>query len=502
MVFFARNGKKPLLVAGVGVAAALVAAAQGYRPGSWIDAGVSEMVPGLAEYGDASGTLGTLNANGTVETKDNPFFLPLGTNGRACVTCHQPAWGMSVSAEAMRERWEATRGTDFVFAAFDGANCPDQPMKQRDSHSLLIDRGLFRIGLAWPPKDAAGKALPVDFDIEVVHDPTNCNRNAKYGLEAGNVNVYRRPRPSANLKYVVAGATRMIAKTGEPAALDPATGEPTSMNLMTDAREATLTTQALSAILGHEEARTAPDAETLRRIVEFESQVYTAQIHVYGAGRFDRKGVPAGLGPDALLNGKPDPSARGAVFGAFDSWKSVPALKTSGATWEASAARGAELFARREFTLNNTAHVNTPGAPATKGTCATCHSSRLTGMAPQAGWLDLGTTNRADAPAKAEIASSALPIFKVTCRADAKPHPFLGRVIYTSDPGRALISGRCADVGSIVMQQLRGLAARAPYFANGSAETLRDVVDFHNSRYQMNLTEAEKQDLVHFLEAL
>ena len=75
-------------------------------------------------------------------------------------------------------------------------------------------------------------------------------------------------------------------------------------------------------------------------------------------------------------------------------------------------------------------------------------------------------------------------------------------MIYTTDPGRALISGRCVDVGSIVMQQLRGLAARAPYFSNGAAENLREVVDFYDRRFDMKLSEAEKYDLINFLEVL
>jgi cytochrome c peroxidase len=75
-------------------------------------------------------------------------------------------------------------------------------------------------------------------------------------------------------------------------------------------------------------------------------------------------------------------------------------------------------------------------------------------------------------------------------------------VIYTSDPGRALISGRCVDVGSIVMQQFRGLAARAPYFSNGSMKSLRELVDFYDRRFDMKMTEQEKQDLVNFLGVL
>jgi cytochrome c peroxidase len=52
------------------------------------------------------------------------------------------------------------------------------------------------------------------------------------------------------------------------------------------------------------------------------------------------------------------------------------------------------------------------------------------------------------------------------------------------------------------MQSMRGLAARAPYFSNGSARTLRDVVEFYNRRYNIGLTEQEKQDLTNLMSVL
>ena len=70
------------------------------------------------------------------------------------------------------------------------------------------------------------------------------------------------------------------------------------------------------------------------------------------------------------------------------------------------------------------------------------------------------------------------------------------------EAGRALITGRCADVGSITMQQFRGLAARAPYFANGSAKDLRELVDYYDRRFDMKLTGQEKIDLINFLSVL
>jgi cytochrome c peroxidase len=185
------------------------------------------------------------------------------------------------------------------------------------------------------------------------------------------------------------------------------------------------------------------------------------------------------------------------VFGQFTAWK-------GGDYYRSSVARGADLFMYRQFWLRDAAHINSIGlGNPLKRTCATCHNAQMTGQDLSAGWVDVGTTNYPTWTEPATWAeSSELPVFKITCSKDADPHPYLGRVIYTTDPGRALITGKCVDVGSIVMQQLRGLAARAPYFVNGSAKSLREVVDFYDRRFEMKLSDEEKEDLINFLGAL
>ena len=142
---------------------------------------------------------------------------------------------MSVSASGLLERWRPTDGKDPVFAAFDGSNCPGLPQDQESSHSLLLKRGLFRIPLPWPPRNADGSPKPVEFTIEVVRDPTGCNTSREYGLKSAEptISVYRRPRPAANLKYVISGGRPIVLKTGMLADVDPETGKPVSMNLMT-----------------------------------------------------------------------------------------------------------------------------------------------------------------------------------------------------------------------------------------------------------------------------
>jgi cytochrome c peroxidase len=75
-------------------------------------------------------------------------------------------------------------------------------------------------------------------------------------------------------------------------------------------------------------------------------------------------------------------------------------------------------------------------------------------------------------------------------------------VIYTTDPGKGLISGLCSDVSRTKGPILRGLASRAPYFHNGAARDLSELLEFYNQRFQMNLTTEEKDELTAFLNAL
>lgn len=58
---------------------------------------------------------------------------------------------------------------------------------------------------------------------------------------------------------------------------------------------------------------------------------------------------------------------------------------------------------------------------------------------------------------------------------------------------RALITGKCGDVGRIKGPILRGLAARAPYFHNGAGASLAQVVAFYNRRFEMGLTDHSKR---------
>jgi cytochrome c peroxidase len=95
--------------------------------------------------------------------------------------------------------------------------------------------------------------------------------------------------------------------------------------------------------------------------------------------------------------------------------------------------------------------------------------------------------------------------------------------LFSTDPGRAAITGDPHHFEAFDVPTLRGIANSAPYFRDNSAETLRDVVDIY-SRFIVqffaplnlplvnppefeggppeSLTPAEKQDLLEFLDVL
>ena len=273
----------------MGLSARAEPSARPSPPTYWIAAGQDGTVPEIARYKDAVGEVEVLFAGGSVPLQDHPFFTPLGTNGRACVTCHQPANGMGLAVETIRRRWQETHGKDPLFAAVDGSNCPSLPQDDPASHSLLLGRGLFRVALPWPRTVGPdGTAVEPEFSIEVVRDPTGCNTDPKYGLHSPDphISVFRRPRMAANLKYLAVDAGGQVyggvgpfnaKRLGMVLDRDPESGRYMSMNIMADARDPTLKMQAAEAARDHLQVAAPLTDGQLRQIVAFESQVYAAQ---------------------------------------------------------------------------------------------------------------------------------------------------------------------------------------------------------------------------------
>src|SRR5215510_11033238 len=148
-----------------------------------------------------TGELTFPNENGAVgivgtddRTSDNPFFQELGTNGRKCVTCHQPAQAWSITPAELRDRFDRTNGLDAIFRTNDGSNCEGADVstieERRQAFSLLLQKGLIRVPLNVPPR--------AEFDILAVDDPYRC------AAPLTSASMYRRPLPSTNLRFLSA----------------------------------------------------------------------------------------------------------------------------------------------------------------------------------------------------------------------------------------------------------------------------------------------------------
>jgi cytochrome c peroxidase len=172
-------------------------------------------------------------------------------------------------------------------------------------------------------------------------------------------------------------------------------------------------------------------------------------------------------------------------------------------TQQASIARGETLFNTAPMQITNVLGLNVP--PGAKTSCSFCHDTPNVGNRSFALPMDTGVAHQLSAETDANIiaglnqlSAPSLPVYQINgCKVNGVAVTYT-----TSDPGKALTTGLCADVSLQKLPILRGLAARAPYFHNGSATSLTQVVNFYNARFKMGLTPAQKTDLVNFLNAL
>jgi cytochrome c peroxidase len=157
--------------------------------------------------------------------------------------------------------------------------------------------------------------------------------------------------------------------------------------------------------------------------------------------------------------------------------------------------RGERLFNEKPLTITGVAGLNDlPNMATVKGSCTTCHDSPNVGDHSVKLPLNIGVV----APTADGLDTDGLPVFTLRCDAGA----LTGTTFQVTDPGKALISGQCADIGKTKGPVLRDLAARAPYFHNGAASDLEHVVTFYDTRFGIGFTEQEKRDLIALLKSL
>jgi cytochrome c peroxidase len=465
----------------------------------------------LQLYFDHTGVIGTLDVNGPVN-EQGAFFQSLGTNGRTCATCHVASQAMGLSAQGIQLRFVQTRGQDPLFAAVDGGNCPNARTGNAADHSLLLSHGLIRVFLPLPPN--------AQFSVSVVHDPYGCAMVPDPNGGQPIISVYRRPLPTTNLSFL-----STIMFDGRETHVPLNNGETFLANLNTD-----LTQQALDAITIHAQAAQPPTASQLADIVRFELGLFSAQVSDAEAGLLSARGAYGG--PDNLssqlyypgINDSLGADPSGAAFNPlsmtlFATWANLN--DNDGNFIEAyqdeqrrKIAAGATLFNSTPVQISNVRGLNDNaalGRPSTfAGNCTTCHDTPNIGNHSFPLPLDIGTGHSVlpgvepDPNITAGLAALSMPDLPVYL-INGCPNPFnpgQPESFYTTDPGKALISGLCSDFNRGKGPILRGLAARAPYFHNGAAANLDELVNFYNQRFQMNLTEEQKEDLAAFLNSL
>ena len=451
-----------------------------------LSANAQSTLPDLFPFPNESGLIQNHNANNQPIPLTGAFFQSLGSNGRSCSTCHKPAQAFSISAAEVTLRFLLTAGKDPIFRTNDGSNC-DQNIDvstlagRRKAYSLLLSRGLIRIALS-PPSGA-------EFTVTSVQNPYGCNSTQT-------LSMYRRPLASTNLRFLSA-----VMWDGRESS--PQTGTQ-KFSFATNPADllADLAHQAVDATTGHAQGLVPTDAQ-VQDIVNFEMGLTSAQGYDYFAGALNSGGAtggPAAIASqpfyiginDPLGNDQPGTTFSPAIFNLFTAWSQQHSgfLGIQGLR-RASIARGEALFNSLPINITGVAGLNDVlGVATIPGTCGTCHSSPNAGNHSFPLPINIGVSD-VDSPLDVRY----LPVFTLTNNTTHE-------VKITTDPARALITGSWADVGKVKGPVLRGLAARAPYFHNGSAATLDDVLKFYNQRFNLGLTRQNQQDLVAFLSSL
>lgn len=443
-------------------------------------------------FSNPMGLASTVSSSGRIDLT-NPFFQNLGTNGRRCVTCHLPNTGWTITPEFTRAVFDYTEGGAIddgfglgaIFRTNDGSNSPRADVStlaaRQQAYSMLLTKGLIRVGIGIPSN--------ADFKLVKVDDP--------YGYaSATELSLFRRPLPTTNLRFlstVMWDGRKTL--TGSDHCNIQSEGGSCFASISFD-----LLDQANTATTGALQGNPLTTAQR-ESIVAFEMALATSQIWDNGARNLNAMrgqgspdnilsqltyfGINDNLG-DYQTHEPFDPEA----FTLYNSWAN------SALAVRAAVARGEDIFNNRPMTISGVAGLNgsvgTPFNPplpdSFTGSCTTCHNMPNSGSHSIVAPLDIGISD-------ASRRTPDMPLYTF------KKMPN-GPTVQTTDPGRALISGKFDDMGKFKGPILRGLATRAPYFHNGSAKDLDAVVDFYNDRFGMNLTAQEHNDLVAFLGTL
>jgi cytochrome c peroxidase len=388
---------------------------------------------------NGAGTAATFSTAGFIDL-NNPFHVaPQASNGRTCQSCHLPHAGWSVRPFDVELLFLLTGGHDPLFNALD-ANSPAPDLSTRKARYESFS--MLRKGLFRRGGNVPANA---EYEIVAVDDPLGA------GGSATRFAFFRRPPATANF--------HIAQNVGWHDQFTNGSGNvPAGLSALATA----VTVGALEA--------PAPSPETLEQLVSHQMSLSFAQQSIFGIGSLTSCGATGGpnnLSLQPPVNGR---------FNLFDAWIGlVPGSCTTKPAdrKRAQIARGQELF---------------NGVNANGRSCRGCHNAQNNGSHVNGALFDVSTS-------RPQFRRAGMPLYTLRNKST-------GDERQTTDPGRALRTGLWADMDRFKTPSLRGLAARPPYFHNGIAATLPDVVRHYEEALGFVFTPDERADLVAFMEAL
>src|SRR5882724_7394283 len=477
------------------------------RPGGLPQLEHLRRLPNSLPFPNPTGFASTISTAGHIDLT-NEFFQDLGANGRRCVSCHLPSAGWTIVPSQVQAIFNRTLGgviddplgLGAIFRTNDGSNSPAADVStlaaRRSAYSMVLTKGLIRVGIGVP--------ATADFELVAVDDPYRFASSTELSL-------FRRPLPTTNLQFL-----STVMWDGRETL-----GGTDHCNIASEGGKCfaaihfDLADQSNGATQGHAQAPNPITDAQREAIVAFETALATAQVwdeRATNLNAADAKGGPEAIFDQAFYYGINDNLGdyqthapfTPVVFELYDAWTN----RQGGGTDEArrAVARGQATFNSKPFTisgvggLNVDSPFNPPLPESFQGTCTTCHDAPNSGNHSIVAPLNIGL-------ADASRRTPDMPLYTLQekCVALSDGTKVVGPSCPTravTDPGRALISGKFADIGKFKGPILRGLAARAPYFHNGSAADLGAVVDFYNERFGAGIVGKDKEDLIAFLRAL
>jgi hypothetical protein len=433
--------------------------------------GHNHQIPNNHPHPNPGGKGATFSTQGFIDL-DSEYFKPQGQNGRSCGSCHIPEDAWAITPRTIQRIFDRTDGLDPIFNPLDANHMTNGDFTtvegRRAAYSMMLNEGLFRRGGA--PVGAR------EWDLTAVDDPhgfANLTRLVHWRRAMPTINFRlgplainwdgsnTDPRPAAD-RTVLGGLENQARRNVNGGQGGPILDPP-----------GTLPNFPL--------ALPAPYNVTIPNIVNFEFALFSAQLIVPGVGRLDSDG--ANGGPEALSE---IPTQVAGLFNLYDAWEH------SGNPRRRQIFRGQQLF-------NNKLSVpNEPGEAVRR--CSGCHNSQNNGTNVNNVFFNIETASAlARTPGltlhtfcKRAVATPTAP-----CTATSGPD-----TVQLTDAGRGNVTGLWNDLGRFKAPTLRGLAARAPYFHNGIAKTLEDVVRHYETFLDFQFTDQERADLVAFLNAL